>query len=711
MSIRNVKAVNLLVILMIVLMAACSTSSDANELEGADVDSGENLSDDPLAVLNSGAISSLEEVQNAVVRIEAQGTFIHPEFGLQVNSAGGGSGFIIHPSGIAITNNHVVTGAALLRVYIVGESEPRNATVLGVSECSDLAVIDIDGDDFPYLSWYDDEVNVGLEVYAAGYPFGDPEFTLTKGIVSKARADGESNWASVNYVLEHDATINFGNSGGPLVDINGKVVGVNYAHSLVGLNQFYAIKADEAEPVVETLRQGEDVDSIGINGVAVVSDDGTISGIWVSSVKSGSAADISGVEPGDIIITLEDLVLSTDGTMADYCDILRTHGDEATLSMEVLRYATSELLEGQINGRSLVMVSTFGGQTTGGTSSGGSSGSGATAGSYSSYVTITDYTESLQVNVPVEWYEVDGTQLTDDYGDIIGPSLTASANIDDYEGTWFEPGMFIFATGLDEQFSVDDYLELVGSNLAGSCDFVSSEAYADGYYEGVLDYYAECGGIAEYLVAGVVPSDDPQAYMVGVEIQILSDADWEAADNILASFAVIGQIAPAYIGGDGYITITDDYASIQVTVPSNWYDIDGSPWIEDGEVIGASIRAASDLELFYDWEVPGVLFSASDDLAELGGYIQILDYYREFYGDTCDFVLRDSYEDLLYRGKYDLFEKCGGSGGPEFIVLSVVSKEDQYAFIIVVQIPVTSDDDWDALTQILDSFQVIGTLP
>lgn len=109
--------------------------------------------------------------------------------------------------------------------------------------------------------------------------------------------------------------------------------------------------------------------------------------------------------------------------------------------------------------------------------------------------------------------------------------------------------------------------------------------------------------------------------------------------------------------------------------------------------------------------MPGVIFSASDDLAELGGYIQLLDYYREYYRDTCEFVLRYDYEDNLYRGKYDLFEKCGGSGGPDFIVLSTVSKEDQYAFILVVQIPVLSEDDWDALTQILDSFEVIGTLP
>jgi serine protease Do len=179
----------------------------------------------------SGAISELDQVKDATIQIEAQGTFIDPEVGLMLNDAGRGSGFIIDPSGIAVTNNHVVTGAALLKVWVGGESEPRNAKILGVSECSDLAVIDIEGDGYPYLDWYTDDINVGLDVYAAGYPLGDPEFTLTRGIISKAKADGESNWASVDEVLEHDATINPGNSGGPLITTEGKVVGVNYAYS------------------------------------------------------------------------------------------------------------------------------------------------------------------------------------------------------------------------------------------------------------------------------------------------------------------------------------------------------------------------------------------------------------------------------------------------------------------------------------------------
>ncbi|MGE5377249.1 MAG: S1C family serine protease, partial [Bacteroidota bacterium] len=176
-----------------------------------------------------GSINSVDQVKDATIQIEAQGTFEDPQFGLQLNSAGRGSGFIIDPSGLAVTNNHVVAGAALVKVWLGGETNPRNAKVLGLSECSDLAVIQIeDGGNYPSLSWYQGDVKPGLEVYAAGFPLGEPEYNLTKGIISKANANGDTDWASVKHVLGHDATINPGNSGGPLVTTDGQVVGVNY---------------------------------------------------------------------------------------------------------------------------------------------------------------------------------------------------------------------------------------------------------------------------------------------------------------------------------------------------------------------------------------------------------------------------------------------------------------------------------------------------
>jgi serine protease Do len=318
-----------------------------------------------------GTISSVDNVKDATIQIEAQGTFVDPQFGLQLNSAGRGSGFIIDPSGLAVTNNHVVAGAALVKVWVGGESNPRNAKVLGLSECSDLAVIQIeDGSKYPALSWYTNEVKPGLEVYAAGFPLGEPEFNLTKGIISKTNADGDTDWASVKHVLGHDATINPGNSGGPLVTSNGDVVGINYS-GLQSANQYFAIGSDIAMPVIEELKAGKDVDSIGVNGTAVRSDDGSLSGIWVASVKSGSPADKAGIKPGDIIYQLEGLVLATDGTMKDYCDVIRSHSATDTLGLTVIRYSTGELLEGQLNGRQLAVTGNFDTSGAGGSSSGG----------------------------------------------------------------------------------------------------------------------------------------------------------------------------------------------------------------------------------------------------------------------------------------------------------------------------------------------------
>jgi S1-C subfamily serine protease len=306
---------------------------------------------------NGGAANNIQDVQKATIQIESDGTFVDPSEGLVLNAAGRGSGFIIDPSGIAVTNNHVVTGAALIKVWVNGESTPRNAQILGVSECSDLAVIKIDGSNFSYLDWYNQSPTVGLEVYTAGFPLGEPQYSLTKGIISKTNADGQTSWASLDHVLAHDATINPGNSGGPLVTANGQVVGINYAGAK-STDQYFAIDATTAEPIVNQLKTGVDIDSIGINGTAFVSQDGSFSGIWISSVKSGSPADKAGMKAGDILMQMEGLVLATDGTMKDYCDILRSHKSTDTLSVSVYRYSTGETLEGQLNGRLLAVVGT-----------------------------------------------------------------------------------------------------------------------------------------------------------------------------------------------------------------------------------------------------------------------------------------------------------------------------------------------------------------
>lgn len=479
------------------------------------------------------AVTSLEDVQSAVVQIVAQGSFLDPEFGMQMNAAGSGSGFIIDESGIAITNNHVVTGAALIKVYVAGESSPRNAKILGVSECSDLAVIDIDGDGFPYLEWYEGNINVGLDVYAAGFPLGDPEFTLTRGIVSKARTSGETSWASVDRVVEHDATINPGNSGGPLVDANGRAVGVNYAGAS-STNQYFAIARDEALAVINVLRSGEDATSIGVNGEAV-SDGMGLSGIWVSSVKSGSVADKTGIKMGDIITQLQGLNLAADGTMSDYCDILRTHDPDAVMNVQVLRYATEEVLEGQLSGRELELSFSFA-TALEDTIPGGGGASGSDVMTYDSYTTITDNSGQLRVEVPTAWFDINGNEWVDSNDNTIGFAVSAAPNLDDYYARWDVPGIFF---GASAQLGVNDEGALLDSyDYSNSCTYDGREAYSDALYSGYYDLWSDCGGTGSlYIVLSASP--EARDFIILVSILVATDADLEALDHILNSFVVV----------------------------------------------------------------------------------------------------------------------------------------------------------------------------
>lgn len=485
-----------------------------------------------------GLVDSLDGVQDATIQIVAEGTFVDSQLGTLYNSAGSGSGFFIDPSGIAVTNNHVVTGAALLQVWVAGEEKPRNARILGVSECWDLAVIDVEGEGYSYLDWYTGEIKPGMDVYTAGFPLGDPEYTLTKGIISKANANGETSWASLDAVIEHDARIRGGNSGGPLVTSDGKVVGINFA-GIESTDQNFAILGSRAQPVIERLSEGQDVESIGINGQAVITEDGSLSGIWVSSVKSGSPADKTGIQGGDILTSMEGLLLATDGTMADYCDILRTRNPDDTIAVEVLRYASEEYLEGQLNGRELETSFSFA-EELGGEVEGEE---GETVAKYDEYVLVQDDYGAIQVSVPAAWSEIDGSAWVDS-GDIIGASITAAASLDNFNASYSEPGVFFGAT--DDIAELGGYIQLLDVYRdwarEDDCTFEYREDYEDPAFEGAFDVFSNCldsEGVLVILSAKPHSSTSP---LVLVMVQIMSDADLDALDEILNTFDVIGPL-------------------------------------------------------------------------------------------------------------------------------------------------------------------------
>lgn len=498
----------------------------------------------PAPTTNPLIINNLGDVQKAVIQIEAEGTFLDPEIGWNVNVGKRGSGVIIDPSGLAVTNNHVVTGGAILRVWIGGDTtKTYNARVLGVSECSDLAVIDIDGDGFPYVEWYEADLSVGTKVFAAGFPLGDPNYTLTDGIISKAPGQVETSWASVDSVVEHTAKINPGNSGGPLVTEDGKLVGINYA-GVTETDQNYAISREEATVIIRELIAGKDVDSIGVNGGAVYGfiGDLTVSGVWVRSTASGSPADKAGILPGDIIYQLENEVLATDGTMADYCDVLRSRNPGDTMQLTVIRWTDLSLHEGQINGRELEFQGYFAEDSSGSSSGGGSAGGlnpncdfSDTAG----YIECLDDTFTILVEVPDYWTDYNGGQWTLD-DEVIGVAISAAPSLSDFNDYWDAEGLFYGASDTFAKYGgYVQFLDIYTEDYRNGCSFDGRFDYNDGLYRGKYDAYFNCGGAGGYdaYVLSAVPVDNPSASIILLIIQV-QKGDSTTVEHIWNTFIV-----------------------------------------------------------------------------------------------------------------------------------------------------------------------------
>lgn len=497
-------------------LAGCSSGgSEDGTSEGTAESDGERSS-----------ITSYEDVRRATIQIVAQGTLRDPEIGL-ADASGAGSGFIISADGLAVTNNHVVTGAATLEVFVGGDtSRSYNATIIGVSECNDLALIDIsESEPLPFLDWSTDEVTPGLEVWAAGFPLGDPEFTLTRGIITKARAGGDlTGTSSIDHTIEHDANINPGSSGGPLVREDGRVIAVNYAGGQVAITpQFYSIAADLAKPVVDRLAQG-DFESLGVNGWAIVDDQAGITGIWVAGVSPGSPAARVKLQPGDIITSLNGLPMGTDGTFKDYCDVIRTSGDRP-IATEVLRWDTSEVLVGEINGTEALTVSfTIGGFVEEDLPPTQASGS-------YDYVTVQDNTGRMTVDLPRQWSQVDPLPVDEDGRSM--PGISASADLDAFNSGFDEPGVALVAF---EGGSIEDALREFDAADPG-CNLAGEDEYDDGLYQGVVRYWDGCGsGSSIVVLLAAEPADGSMLIVVLGQAQ--TDQDLQALDRVLATFIV-----------------------------------------------------------------------------------------------------------------------------------------------------------------------------
>jgi serine protease Do len=224
--------------------------------------------------------------------------------------------------------------------------------------------------------------------------------------------------------------------------------------------------------------------------------------------------------------------LATDGTMSDYCDILRSHQATDTLAIEVYRPESDQILEGQLNGRELEVVTSFETQfddvvqdDVGGFE-------------YTEYQTLTDDSGLISVNVPVEWSDVNGLGWESDLAtgvlEIIGPALSAAPSLDGFANTWGTPGVFIAASPL----ITSTVEEILDSYWFGDvCVYDDRYEYDDGVYTGLYDFYTDCGDEGS-LFFQVVAEPADQSWIATVQIVALTDADLTAADEVFNTFFV-----------------------------------------------------------------------------------------------------------------------------------------------------------------------------
>jgi serine protease Do len=227
-----------------------------------------------------------------------------------------GSGVIVDPDGYVVTNNHVIEGADEITVTL-DDGSHHTAELLGSDPKTDLALLKIETDGLlPYARFGDSDVaRVGDWVIAIGNPFGLGG-TATTGIVSARGRDIQSG--PFDDFLQIDAPINRGNSGGPLFDISGRVIGINTAifspnGGSVGIG--FAIPANQAQPVIHQIRTMGRVER-GWLGVQIQAVDEEIAaglgmddarGALIADVVSGSPAEKAGLKTGDVILRLNDV--------------------------------------------------------------------------------------------------------------------------------------------------------------------------------------------------------------------------------------------------------------------------------------------------------------------------------------------------------------------------------------------------------------------
>lgn len=310
----------------------------------------------------------VEMASPAVVKIETYGTtsrtrspfnddffryFFGDGFGPPEQSdrrkLGAGSGFIFDEEGYILTNEHVISGADEIYVTVLGYKEPFKAELLGSDFDLDLAVLKIEGDEpFKWLPLGDSsKLRVGDWVTAIGNPLGF-DHTVSVGVLSANEREiripdqQERRYREYQHLLQTDAAINQGNSGGPLLNLKGEVIGINTAVSAQAQGIGFAIPSNTVIAVLDKLKNNEpiprpyigvgltDINESWLDELGLESTKGTI----ITQVHAGSSASRAGLRPYDVIIAMDGEEIEN---TQDFVDRVRQAEIGQRISLTIIR--------------------------------------------------------------------------------------------------------------------------------------------------------------------------------------------------------------------------------------------------------------------------------------------------------------------------------------------------------------------------------------
>ncbi len=336
-----------------VVAAGCSSESSAdpgqkNVAQAPPRAPSEIPKDEPVARVAS-------QVEQSVVQVNVRAVQETP-FGAQ-EAQGLGSGVIYREDGYIITNNHVIRGASEVSVAFADGSTERGE-IVGRDPLTDLAVIQVDRNDLPAASFAEEEdLLVGQLAVAIGSPSGF-ESTVTSGVVSGVAREippeltGRLEPSLVDLV-QTDAAISPGNSGGALVNRSGEIIGINVAYlpaETGAVNIGFAIPSDTVVSVADQLIETGEVSSpyLGVETADLSPQDAerfglsVDSGAIVADVVPGSAADVAGVRVEDIVVGLGDAEIRSSG---DLFGALRDYQPDDTVDLAIVRDGEEQTLD------------------------------------------------------------------------------------------------------------------------------------------------------------------------------------------------------------------------------------------------------------------------------------------------------------------------------------------------------------------------------